>query len=218
MSDAQVSVGDLCDALDTDRLGREHAAEAFGRWWSERDPLAQDLLDELATRAAGDTTSLEVLLVLIDRHGVARPALRRTLIAEHDIADAEQATMAVFAFKVAGFEGRARFTTWLHQIASNEAKMLVRARARRPSTPMAEPETSPFVARLSTLLADRDLIDRSLNELPAQFREVIVLRELDGLEYDEIATALDIPLGTVRSRLNRARALLAELVRDATEL
>ncbi len=213
---APLDVGDLCDALDSERLGRDHVVEAFDRWWSERDPLAQDLLDELATRAAGDTTSLEVLLVLIDRHGIARPALRRTLIAEHDIADAEQATMAVVALKVAGFAGRARFTTWLHRVASNEAKMLVRARARRPSTPVAEPDASPFVARLSTLLADRDLIDRALDELPTQFRDVIVLREIDGLEYDEIATTLDIPLGTVRSRLNRARALLAELVRDST--
>ncbi len=58
--------------------------------------------------------------------------------------------------------------------------------------------------------ADRDMLEQALNELPVEFREVIVLRELDGLSYKEIASIIRVPLGTVMSRLARARARLQE--------
>jgi RNA polymerase sigma-70 factor, ECF subfamily len=208
------SVLELCEALDRDRLGRDHLAAQFDAWWSARHPLAQDLLDELAARARSGDTAMEVLLGLIDGHGIARPALRKSLIAEHDIADAEQATLAAVALRVDRFEGRSRFTTWLHQVARNEAKMLIRARSRRPSTAVAEPDPPPFIARLSTLMADRDVIDRALGELPESFRRPLELREIDGLEYDEIAAELDIPVGTVRSRLSRGRGMLVTALRN----
>ncbi|MEL6894047.1 MAG: sigma-70 family RNA polymerase sigma factor, partial [Actinomycetota bacterium] len=131
-----------------------------------------------------------------------------------DIEETEQSALAVVAVKVGQYRHTARFTTWLHQVASNEAKMLIRARDRRPSSAVEEPPVAPFVARLSTMLADRDVIERAFSTLPDDFRRALELREIDGLDYEEIAADLDVPVGTVRSRLSRGRALLVERLRD----
>lgn len=205
----------LCERLSVDRLGAERLADQFARWWDGRHPEGQELLDELAARAGSDEVALSALLSLIDRHGLARAALRRTLVDNDDVDEAEQSTMAVVAFKIDSFDGRARFTTWLYQVARNEAKMLIRSRSRRPATPVAEPELTPFLARLSTLLANRDVIDRAFEALPEEYRRPLRLREFDGLEYDEIAATLGIPIGTVRSRLSRGRARLVEQLRSS---
>ena len=147
---------ELLDRLTADRTGPERAREQFGAWWRDRDERALVLLDRAARRAATEPAALELLLAVIDEHGIARPALRRYLIDGDDLADAEQAALAVVGVKIDQFAGTSRFTTWLHQVASNEARMLIRARERRPATAVAEPDIAPFVARLSTLVAVRD--------------------------------------------------------------
>ncbi|MFK7916517.1 MAG: RNA polymerase sigma factor [Ilumatobacter sp.] len=199
---------ELVARIDTDRAAFDTISAQFASWWSERHDEAPTLLDELAQRARHDRTSLELLLTLLDRHGIARPALHRTLVDPNDLDDAEQATLAVVGTRLNQFDGRSRFTTWLHTIAANEAKMLIRTRSRRPATPTEHFELSPFLARLSTMLADRDVIDRALAGLPDQYRRPIELREIDGLDYREIAATLQIGIGTVRSRLSRGRAML----------
>ncbi len=204
---------DLLAQLSDDRFAADRLAELFTEWWPQRDNRAHELLDALALTAAADEDALELLLRLIDNHGLSRPALRRVLIDADDVADAEQSTLAVVAMKVGQYNGTARFSTWLHQVASNESKMLIRARDRRPSTAVAEPDVAPFVARLSTMLADRDTIERALAALPDDFRRPLELREFDGLDYDEIASTLNVPVGTVRSRLSRARSMLVANLR-----
>jgi RNA polymerase sigma-70 factor, ECF subfamily len=198
----------LYDAVLSDRFAEDEAVHAFGVWWSQRDPRAQDLLDLLATGAA-DRTALSLLLRLVDQHQISRSAIRRLLIDDHDVADAEQATLALVAARIDQFEGRARFTTWLHQIAYNEARMLIRTQSRQPVSPVAEPRPTAFMTRLSSLVVNREVIEQALGELPPEQRAVIVLREQQGLSYDEIAETLELPVGTVRSRLSRARAALA---------
>jgi RNA polymerase sigma-70 factor, ECF subfamily len=208
--------------LDEIRVALEHIDGAtrrrivtnFEAWWSNRAIEARELLHDLAVRARSSADATDVLLELLDRHGVARPAIRRLLISEQDVDDAEQATLAVVATRLDQFEGRAQFTTWLHQVATNESKMLIRSRSRRPAVPLADSEPAPFLARLSTIFADRDLVERALAQLPEPFREVITLREVHRLDYDEIAAQLDVPVGTVRSRLSRARALLVDSLRE----
>jgi RNA polymerase sigma-70 factor, ECF subfamily len=66
---------------------------------------------------------------------------------------------------------------------------------------------------MSTLVANRDLIDRAMADLPESLREPLRLREVEGLDYEEIGRVLGVPVGTVRSRLSRARAALADSVR-----
>lgn len=205
----------------SDLVASRSAGEAvlveFGVWWTERAPEAGRLLDALAERARTDPAALRALLALVDRHGIARPALHRLLVTPQDVDDAEQATLAVVGLKVGDFDGRSKFTTWLHTVAENEAKMLIRARARRPAAPTAEVEPAPFLARLSTLVANRDVVERALAELPEDFRRPLELREIGRLDYDEIAAELGVPIGTVRSRLHRARALLVDALATPSE-
>ncbi len=211
-------VGTLVARLGVDATSRAAVVERFDSWWPARDERAAELLDALAAMASGgrtrpSSTALDVVLELVDRHGIGRPPIRRYLIDEHDIADAEQATLAVVGLRIDTWNRQARFTTWLHRVAENEAKQLIRSRDRRPSTPHAQLEPAAFVTRLSTVLADRDLVERAIAALPDELRRPLVLREFDHLDYAEIAGALDLEIGTVRSRLHRARHALVHDLR-----
>lgn len=199
------------------------STEAFARAWQAHATAEADaVLDDLAAQgAAGDSQAGATLVEIVRRHRLAHPALRKVLIAEADIDDAEQTTLIAVATGLTGFEGRAKFRTWLHTVALNEARMLIRARDRRPAVPLDEvagidgPQASAFMHRVSSLIADRAVIDAAIADLTPEFRETLLLRERDGLDYDEIAARLALPVGTVRSRLHRARAALGAAVRGA---
>ncbi len=182
------------------------------RAWATSDPGFADSLDALALTAAYDRESLDILLTVVIDFRLCHPALYQYLMAVEDIETAEQTTLVAVALRLRQYEGRARFTTWLHRIASNEAKMLIRARSRRPSDPTANLPEVGFVSSVSSLVGDRDMISAALDRLPDDLRSVLELREVEGYTYEEIADMLIVPIGTVRSRLNRARKkLLAEL-------
>jgi RNA polymerase sigma-70 factor (ECF subfamily) len=123
------------------------------------------------------------------------------------------------------FRGEARFTTWLFPIATRRALDHLRKRRRwftrfLPFLANDEGETvfepiDPADTREATLQAERrQLLDRALAALPPLHRTVLALREIEGLSYEEIATQLDIPRGTVMSRLFHARRLLAHQLKE----
>ena len=111
-----------------------------------------------------------------------------------------------------GTDGR----PWLLAVVRNTCyTWLKQNRAHELATPFDEalhsPEAGPSEAERRLLQqASAELLREALGELPAEFREVLVLRELEGLSYKEIAAVADIPLGTVMSRLTRARARLQQ--------
>lgn len=131
-------------------------------------------------------------------------------------ADAEDAAQEVFLGlfeRVARFDGRARFSTWLHRVTVNHClHRLEKERLRRtrplPSdgAMLLDPSDSPEEALGRT--EARLGLARLLARLSDEHRSILVLRELEGLSYQEIATALAIPPGTVMSRLARAREQL----------
>src|SRR5580704_16296812 len=94
--------------------------------------------------------------------------------------------------------------TWLHQNRADHSTALFDEQIHTDTSESQSPET------LLLRKADRQLLQRTLEELPPAFREVLVLLELEGLSYKEIADVLDIPIGTVMSRLARARHRLRE--------
>jgi RNA polymerase sigma-70 factor, ECF subfamily len=94
--------------------------------------------------------------------------------------------------------------TWLHQNRADHSTALFDEQIHTDTSESQSPET------LLLRKADRQLLNRTLEELPPAFREVLVLLELEGLSYKEIADVLDIPIGTVMSRLARARHRLRE--------
>jgi RNA polymerase sigma-70 factor (ECF subfamily) len=115
------------------------------------------------------------------------------------------------------FRGDSAFYTWLYRIASNTAKNHLATQGRRPPSDDVEAETAEQLdvgTRLKEYATPEHLaleeeivhaIRDAVDELPEELRTAITLRELEGLSYEEIAEAMDCPIGTVRSRIFRAR-------------
>jgi RNA polymerase sigma-70 factor (ECF subfamily) len=124
-----------------------------------------------------------------------------------------------------GFRGDSAFYTWIYRIAINTVKNHLVAQGRRPPGDDVDAEVAEqmdFGVRLrETATPERELltdeiaatVQAALDGLPEDLRTAIVLRELDGLSYEEIATAMDCPIGTVRSRIFRAREAIDKRLR-----
>jgi RNA polymerase sigma-70 factor (ECF subfamily) len=172
-------------------------------------------LDDLARRAAdGDRVALEELLAAIQPR--VRRICGRMLLHPEDAEEAAQDALLLVATKIGGFAGRSRFTTWLHAVASNSARSTYRTLKRRAAeTATAEmpihvdPRTTSVIAgsRLD-LLEALEVVGTDHPELV----EPLVLRDVQQLEYAEIARLLDIPLGTVKSRIHAARLAVRPLL------
>jgi RNA polymerase sigma-70 factor (ECF subfamily) len=106
----------------------------------------------------------------------------------------------------------ARFATYLFRIAHHRATAVLRRRKVRAERPLVGPVAGRPPER-EAVLAVRDAVSR----LPDPQREAVVLREFHGLSYDELAEVLEVPVGTVRSRLHRARAAMLEMLEGAEE-
>jgi len=173
--------------------------------------------DVLATAAAGgDRGALERLL---DRHADRIHALcRRVLGPTEDALDATQEAMIAVARGIGRFDSRSAFTTWLYRVATNAALDEGRRRSRRPRPVETLPEPStPSGPALEAQVDARVDIDDALACLPEEFRVAVVLRDLCDLDYAEIAQVLDVAPGTVRSRISRGRAALADLLGNPTD-
>lgn len=180
--------------------------------------MGDDRLDpdhELAAAAArGDRAALEALL---SRHADRVVAICRRVLADPDNAlDASQEALLAVARGISRFDGRSRFTTWLYRVVTNAALDEARRRSRRPRPAGELPDRPSSAAPLDAAVADRLDIDAALAAIPVEFRAAVALRDLSGLDYAEIASILEIPPGTVRSRIARGRAALADLLGNRT--
>lgn len=104
---------------------------------------------------------------------------------------------------------------WLYTILERVRTDAFRKAGRRPSTVELEDDGPAVTGRQDAILQGRDL-EKALRGLPENFRLAVVLRDVEDLSYEEIAAALQIPLGTVMSRIHRGRALLREALRGGT--
>jgi RNA polymerase sigma-70 factor (ECF subfamily) len=156
--------------------------------------------------AGGDRRALERLL---DRHTDLVHAICRRIVTDPDDAlDATQEALIAAARGIARFDGRSRFTTWLYRIATNAAIDELRRRRRRPIPHDELPEPAGAVRDATSAVDARLDVDAALALVPEDFRVAVVLRDLCDLDYAEIAEVLDLPPGTVRSRIARGRAAL----------
>lgn len=167
------------------------------------------LLDDIAVAAAGGSDiALELLLAAIDELGLARSAIRRLVLAPHAVDDITQDVLIVVAEKIGTFRGEARFSTWLYRVA--RFKAIDHLRRSRETVGLDDTEQEPSDAmRMSSLIANRAVIRTAVDELPEHYRNVVVLRDIEGLTYDEVARRADIPLNTAKTRVARGRALVA---------
>ncbi len=132
---------------------------------------------------------------------------------------------------MARFDGAKKFSTWIYTIAGNLAKNELRNRSRNPlvlfqtMTQGWEDEERPLEFEDSSMAPDelfkkrhvKELVEATVARLPEHHREVFVLRELEGRSYEEIAEITHCNLGTVKSRLNRARSSFAEMIEPALQ-
>jgi RNA polymerase sigma-70 factor (ECF subfamily) len=164
--------------------------------------------EELAAAAArGDGAALDALLA---RHLDRIVAVcRRVLSNRDDALDAAQEALIAVSRRIDRYDGSARFTTWLYRVATNAAIDEARRRGRRPTPVELLPERAGD-AGLDDAVVERLDIDEALAALRPEFRAAVALRDVAGLDYAEIAAVLDLPPGTVRSRIARGRAALAD--------
>lgn len=169
--------------------------------------------------AAGQTSKFEDLVVTY------QPRIFATLLGmlgdRHDAEDVAQETFLTAYRKLDQFERRSSFYTWLHRIAFNLAIDLQRKKKRTTKRNVGD----ELIDSGERLNADRgqpdailmsketvDLVQLALERLDFERRNIIVLRDLQGLDYAEIAAMLELPMGTVRSRLHRARIELRDIM------
>jgi RNA polymerase sigma-70 factor, ECF subfamily len=177
-------------------------------------PEQSDL--ELVRRAQRNERGAFDLLVLKYQHKVVKLVARLL----RDPTEAEDVAQEAFvkAYRALGsFRGDSAFYTWLYRIAVNTARNAIASRQRRPidyEAELSESEQSNLASRLrhtdtpeATALSEeiRLTVNQAIEQLPEDLRTAIVLREVEGLSYEEIAAAMDCPVGTVRSRIFRAR-------------
>lgn len=167
---------------------------------------------------AGDRAALDELL---GRHYDRIYAICRRIAGnDADGADATQEALMAIVRGLEKFDGRAAFSTWSYRVATNATLDELRRRRRRPSPQLVDEHEGwvesqhPGSAEsdFDEVIVERDAMSTALAALPDEFRLPLVLRDCAGLDYAEIAETLQIPPGTVRSRISRARAKLAELV------
>lgn len=185
---------------------------------SAEGPAASGELDDavLARLRTGDIAALEEVYSL---YGERVFAVCFGILGNRD--DAEDAAQEVFlrAFQQAAkFSGRSRYSTWLLRLAANHTLNAAKARgrSRRRSEPLDEELvcTAPPPEHAAVGRERRDAVARLLLELPLEQRQVLVLREMEGLSYGELAEVLGVPVGTVTSRLIRGRERLRALAKE----
>ena len=126
----------------------------------------------------------------------------------HDAEDLVQETYLRAYRGFDGFEPGTNIRAWLHTILNRVRADFFRRAGRSPQTVELVGEGPPQPAPQDALATGREDVERALDGLPEVFRTAVVLRDVQELSYDEIARVLDIPIGTVMSRIHRGRALL----------
>lgn len=179
---------------------------------------------------AGDQKAFELLVIKYQRR-IQR--LIGRMVRDVDLVeDIAQETFIRAYRALAQFRGEAQFYTWLYRIAVNTAKKALMDLKRNPTVSENffksedDDETSPLENELTSsetpeaVLAGKEIaqmVNAAMDALPEELRQAITLREIEGLSYEEIAEAMSCPIGTVRSRIFRAREAISARIKPLLE-
>ncbi len=179
---------------------------------------------------AGDQKAFELLVIKYQRR-IQR--LIGRMVRDVDLVEDIAQETFIRAFRALGqFRGEAQFYTWLYRIAVNTAKKALMELKRNPTISENsfksgdDDETSPLENELTSsetpeaVLAGKqitEMVSAAMLALPEELRQAITLREIEGLSYEEISEMMNCPIGTVRSRIFRAREAISERVRPLLE-
>ena len=155
----------------------------------------------------------DALRVVVERYQDRLFALIYGIVRDrHEVEDVAQEVFLKVYQRITAFDERSKFYTWLYRVAVNAAKDHVKKRSRRPSVALDEdagiPDGTPGPLDGAGSEETRARVREAIAALPVRYREVLALRELEGLAYNEIAEVLKLSVGTVESRLHRARQRL----------
>ena len=164
----------------------------------------------------GDSQALEILLK--NHYEKIWGICKRLMINDQDALDATQESLIAIATRINKFERRSKFSTWLYRVTTNICFDELRKKSRIP-TPDSESEQLEISIEPSfeNQIDDKLLINEVLNLLPNEFKTVLVLRDLCDLNYDEISEILNIPIGTVRSRISRGRSAISNYLTNGNQ-
>jgi RNA polymerase sigma-70 factor (ECF subfamily) len=175
----------------------------------------------------GDKTAFD-LLVRKYQHKVAK-LVSRYVRDRREVEDVTQEAFIKAYRAIGGFRGESAFYTWLYRIAVNTAKNYLESQSRRPPGSDMEIEGAELIESGEGLrdqaTPERQMltneiastVHRVLEHLPPDLRTAITLREIEGMSYEEIAEVMDCPIGTVRSRIFRAREAIDQELRPLLE-
>ncbi|WP_273168075.1 MULTISPECIES: RNA polymerase sigma factor RpoE [Marinobacter] len=180
----------------------------------EETPDSQTDLQLVRKVRHGDRAAFDLLVIKYQSRVAS--IISRYVFDSQEVLDLTQETFVKAYRAIDRFRGDSAFYTWLYRIAVNTAKNFLEARGRRPqgSADAAEAENFDDGSRLRDnaspeRMLQREQLQRELRkaiaELPEELRSAFLLREFDGLSYEDIAKVLECPIGTVRSRIFRAR-------------
>lgn len=176
----------------------------------------------------GDKHAFDLLVLRYQRRIFS--LIGRIIKEPADIEDVAQEAFIKAYRALSGFRGDSAFYTWLYRIAINTAKNHIVAKNRRPPRSDIDVDDAEFVVSQTKLeniagpeqnLARDDMkrvIDAAIDDLPEDLRTAFTLREFGGLSYEEITEIMDCPVGTVRSRIFRAREALDKKIRPLLEM
>ncbi len=184
---------------------------------------SEDLMIKRA--ASGDTEAFGELVKAYESmvYNTAMQALRNS----EDAYDVSQEVFIKAWRSITGFRGDSKFSTWLYRITCNQIKDYIRAKSRHATISLSEydsdddtdketdiPDTNRSVMPEEVYLRDelRDTVREAIESMSEDHRQIIVLRDIEGYSYEEIAEMLGLEIGTVKSRINRARNAVKEFL------
>ena len=170
-------------------------------------------VDDLVLVRAAQRDDVDAFEELVLRHQAAMYRLAlRMLGREADAQDAVQDAFVKAWRSLPRFRGQSRFSTWLHRITTNVCLDVIAT--RRPTAELVEEPAAPG-SDVALVVEGRErfaAITAAIVALPGDQRAALVLRDVQGLSYEEVATVLDLPLSTAKTRVHRARRRVAGLV------
>ena len=190
------------------------------------DKKLTELSDEEVIKVFQETDNIEAYNILVKRYKDPLMNFVYRFVGDKDVStDIVQETMIKFYLNKDSYKSFAKFSTWIYTIAGNLAKNELKRRKRRTILSLdneddenrsLQVEDTKFISpeRFADNEIKGSMIQKALAQVKPVYREVVILRDIDGFSYEEIAEMTELSIGTVKSRINRGRGQLQKLLKN----